>query len=111
MYERGTGFASGEPNTGRERVPPVGERLRPPVQEGELSGWDDLQLLGRVGVVITVPAVLVAGPVLGIFIGSALDRRWHTAPWVLVVLAACGMIGSSIEVYRILRWIARLSRQ
>ena len=75
-----------------------------------MSRWNDLQLLERLGVLLTVPMILVAGPVLGSFVGGALDRRWHTAPWGLLACAALGGIGSSIEVYRILRWVARLDR-
>ena len=75
-----------------------------------MSPGNDLQLLGRLGVLLTVPMVLVVGPMLGAFIGNALDRRWHTAPWGLLLCAATGGLGSLIEVYRILRWVARLDR-
>lgn len=75
-----------------------------------MSPWNDLQLLGRLGMLLTVPVVLVAGPLLGTFMGNALDRRWHTAPWGLLICAAAGGLGSLIEVYRILRWVARLDR-
>ena len=75
-----------------------------------MSRWNDLQLLGRLGVLLTVPIVLVAGPVLGSLVGDALDHRWRTTPWGLLVFAAIGGMGACLEVYRILRWIARLDR-
>ena len=75
-----------------------------------MSNGKDLQLLSRLSAVLMVPAVLVAGPVLGVLLGDAVDRRWQSAPWGLLVGAAVGGLGSCIEVYRILRWIATLDR-
>ncbi|MBI3321141.1 MAG: AtpZ/AtpI family protein [Candidatus Omnitrophica bacterium] len=75
-----------------------------------MSAWKDLQLLGRLGMLLTVPIVLAAGPLVGVLVGHWLDRRWHTAPGALVLGAAVGGIGSGIEVYRILRWVARAGR-
>jgi F0F1-type ATP synthase assembly protein I len=75
-----------------------------------MRGWRDLQLVGRLGMLLTVPVILVSGPLLGAVFGGWMDRRWHTEPWALVACSALGAIGSGVEVYRILRWIARLGR-
>lgn len=70
----------------------------------------DLQLLGRLGILLTVPVVLVAGPLVGVVVGRLLDQRWHTPPWALLICATLGGMGSAIEVCRILQWIARVDR-
>ena len=75
-----------------------------------LPSQKDLRLLGRLGILLTVPIVLVGGPLIGVAVGRVVDRRSHTAPWALVICATLGGIGSAIEVYRILRWIARVDR-
>ena len=75
-----------------------------------MSRWTDRQLLGRLGVLLTVPMVMAAGPVIGSCVGGALDRRWQTAPWWLLICAAIGGVGSWIQVYRILQWVARFDR-
>lgn len=75
-----------------------------------ISPWKDLQLLGRFGIALSVPVVLAAGPLLGYVLGSALDRRWHTSPWVMSLGVILGGSASCIEVYRILRWIGRIER-
>lgn len=75
-----------------------------------MSSRKDLQLLGRVGILLTVPVILAAGPLIGIAVGGLLDQRWRTAPWALLVCAVAGGLGSIVEVYRILRWIARFDR-
>ena len=75
-----------------------------------MPSQQDLKLLGRVGILLAIPIFLVAGPLAGVVVGRVLDRRWRTAPCALVICAALGGIGSAVEVYRILRWIAKLDR-
>ena len=76
-----------------------------------MSVWKDVQLLGRLGVVLTIPVVLAVGPLVGYLIGSAVDQRWRTGPWGLGIGLTLGGTGSCIEVYRILRWVASLERK
>ena len=76
----------------------------------EVRGVKDLQLLGRLGILLTIPAVLAAGPLFGYFAGSVVDQRWQTGPWTIAAGIVVGGVGSCIEVYRILRWVKRFER-
>ena len=71
-----------------------------------MPGQKDLQLLGRLGIVLMIPTVLGAGPLIGYLLGSALDRPWHTSR-LAIVGAVIGGVGSCLQLYRIFRWIAK----
>ena len=75
-----------------------------------MAGWKDRELLGRLGVALTIPVVLATGPLAGYLVGSWLDRRWGTAPWALGAAVTLGFIGSGVQVYRMLQWIAQADR-
>jgi F0F1-type ATP synthase assembly protein I len=77
---------------------------------GEVRGVKDLQLLGRLGMLLTIPAVLAAGPLLGYFAGNFVHQRWQSGPWTMAAGIVIGGAGSCIEVYRILRWVRRFDR-
>lgn len=75
-----------------------------------MAGWKDHELLSRLGITLTIPVILATGPLAGYFVGSWLDRRWGTAPWATGAAVALGCIGSGIQVYRMLQWIAQADR-
>ena len=75
-----------------------------------MAGWKDHELLSRLGITLTIPVILATGPLAGYFVGSWLDRRWGTAPWALGAAVALGLIGSGVQVYRMLQWIAQADR-
>lgn len=70
-----------------------------------MAGWQDLRLIGRLGITLTIPAVLAVGPLGGYAAGTWLDGRWRTAPWGLFGGLLLGSVASGVQVYRILRWI------
>lgn len=53
---------------------------------GKYEGWRQLALL------TTIPVVLVAGPVVGYLIGSFLDQRFGTSPWLMFFFTFMGVI-------------------
>ena len=67
--------------------------------------------MGRLGVVLTIPVVLATGPLVGYVVGSAIDERWQTASWAMGVGVIVGGLGSCVQVYRILRWVAQHERK
>ena len=75
-----------------------------------MSGWSDLQLLSRLGIVFTVPVILAAGPLLGDVLGAWVDRRWQTAPWGMAIGVTFGLIGSGVQLYHIYQWLVTQER-
>ena len=60
----------------------------------------------QLSVLTTVPIILLAGPAVGFFLGSWIDRKANIYPWVTVILTALGFIASVREVFRLLKEIA-----
>ena len=49
---------------------------------------------------LTVGTVLVACVVVGFFLGSQLDRRLGTSPWLTVVCVLLGTAAGFVELFR-----------
>lgn len=58
--------------------------------------------LRQISLLTTIPAALLAGPLIGFFGGRALDRWLGTEPWLLIVLSILGLAASGKEVYRLI---------
>ncbi len=48
----------------------------------------------QIGLLTTIPALLLSGPAIGFFAGSYLDKRFGTAPWLMVFLVSFGFAAS-----------------
>lgn len=48
----------------------------------------------QLGLLTTIPVVLLSGPVIGFFIGDYLDKRFGTSPWLMVFFVIIGFIAS-----------------
>jgi F0F1-type ATP synthase assembly protein I len=51
--------------------------------------------LQQAGLLTAIPFVLLTGPVLGYYLGSAVDRRWAYAPWGMGIGIVLGLIASA----------------
>lgn len=40
---------------------------------------------------------------VGYFLGSYLDKKFDTSPWIMVILIMLGVAGSFIEFYRLIK--------
>lgn len=61
------------------------------------------QRIRQAGVLTGIPFVLLVGPLLGYYLGSAADRRWVHAPWGMVSGIVLGLLASArltIEMIR-----------
>ena len=47
-------------------------------------------LIRQAAVLSAIPGFLVVPPVVGVLVGRWLDQRFHTAPWLLLVLVILG---------------------
>lgn len=64
------------------------------------KGKSEIRQLGLLG---TVPILLVVGPLVGFFIGRWLDDKLGTEPFLLVLFLIFGFIASGREIYRIIK--------
>ncbi len=62
----------------------------------------DYDSIRQIGLLTTIPFLLLASPLIGWFLGKLLDRVFHTAflAWVFLAL---GMIAGIREVIRVIR--------
>ena len=47
-------------------------------------------LIRQAAILSAIPGFLVAPPVVGVLVGRWLDQKFHTAPWLLLVLVILG---------------------
>jgi F0F1-type ATP synthase assembly protein I len=52
---------------------------------------------------LAIPTLLIVSPLVGFFIGSWLDRRFNTSPWITVVGLILGFVAAGRETYLIYR--------
>ena len=64
------------------------------------------KLARQMGLGVTIPMVLVSGPLIGWFIGSWLDKKLGTAPWIFIILLILGSIASIWETIKIIKEIS-----
>ncbi len=57
----------------------------------------------QIGVLSSIPFVLVVGPLLGYFIGDWLDRSFGWEPWGKAVLIPMGLVASGREIAKIVK--------
>lgn len=68
------------------------------------SDWKQIRQLG---VLTTIPIILLIGPVVGFFIGEWLDRKSHIYPWFTIILIGLGFVASGREVVRLLKEVSK----
>ena len=56
---------------------------------------------------MSIPMLLLSGSLVGYFIGTWLDARWGTDPWLMVVFIVLGFVAGVRETIRIIRLIQR----
>jgi len=70
------------------------------------DGNDKYRLIHQLGLLTAIPVVLVAGPIIGFFIGGYIDRKFGTTPWFTFFFL---MIGFAASVRQIIQIINRAS--
>ena len=60
------------------------------------------RLARQIGLLTTIPFVLLSGPAVGYFIGSWLDGRFGTEPILLIVMLLLGFGAAGRETYRLI---------
>ncbi len=65
----------------------------------------------QLGVLTTIPIILLVGPSIGFFIGSWMDRKFRVYPWVTVLFVTLGFVAAAREVARLLRQVSKDSEK
>ncbi len=61
------------------------------------------ELWGQIAYYSSLGFIIPAGAIVGVLIGWELDRLFHTAPVLEVVMAVAGGVGGFIELLRVLK--------
>jgi F0F1-type ATP synthase assembly protein I len=57
----------------------------------------------QVGLLTTIPFILALAPIVGFLLGQYLDKRFHTRPWLGVILLLLGFVAGVRETITIIR--------
>jgi len=57
-----------------------------------------------------IPFVLLVGPVLGYYLGTAADRRWEAAPWGQGLGIVLGLLASARVTIQMIRQAKHVDR-
>ena len=61
----------------------------------------------KIGVLTTIPIILLVGPAVGFFLGGWIDRKFHIYPWVTILFVGLGFLASGQEIARIIKDVVR----
>ena len=67
--------------------------------------------LRQIGLYTAIPALLIAGPLVGYFGGSWLDGKLDTEPWISVVGLFLGFVASGREIASLIKKAQALDKQ
>ncbi len=59
--------------------------------------------LRAAGLLLAIPSLLIAGPLVGVVLGKWGDRRFHTDPWLTILGIVLGFVAAGRETYLIIR--------
>ncbi len=61
----------------------------------------------QIGILTAIPAVLLAGPLVGLLLGKLVDSHFGTRPWGLLACLVLGFVAAFREVLRLIRLAAQ----
>lgn len=57
----------------------------------------------QIGLLSAIPFILAIAPIVGYLLGQYLDTRFHTKPWLGIVLMTLGFVAGVRETIKIVR--------
>ena len=67
--------------------------------------------LRQVGLLATVPAILVAAPLIGYFIGKWLDTKFDSEPAFMITGVVLGFASAGLEIYYLVKKSSALEKE
>jgi uncharacterized protein YqgC (DUF456 family) len=68
------------------------------------------KLLKMLGIAITIPTMLISGPLAGFLIATWLINKWNFSPKWIMICVLLGLLGSSIQITRLIKHLYKESR-
>ena len=65
----------------------------------------------QLGILTTIPIILLVGPAIGFFLGDWIDHKAHSYPWFTIVFVFLGFVASGREIVRLLKQILKDDRE
>lgn len=65
----------------------------------------------QLGLLTTIPIILLVGPIVGFAIGAWIDRKANCYPWVTIVFVLLGFAASGKEVVRLLKIVSKTQNE
>lgn len=61
----------------------------------------------QIGFLTLIPIIMVVAPLLGYFLGSFLDQKLGTEPYLMIVFIVFGFVAAGKEVYELIKRSAK----
>jgi ATP synthase protein I len=61
----------------------------------------------QIGILTSIPIILVLGPLVGYFVGDWVDRRFQWYPWATIVFLVLGFVAAGREIVRLLKQVLK----
>lgn len=65
----------------------------------------------QISLLATVPAIMLAAPAVGFFIGKWADGKWETEPTLQIIGAMLGFGAAGIETYSLIKKASALEKK
>jgi len=63
----------------------------------------DYRFIRQVGLLTTIPLMLLSGPLIGFLVGNYIDKRFGTAPWFMILFVCLGFVASIRQTIAIIK--------
>ena len=71
---------------------------------------DSSRRLQQAGLLTAIPIVLLVGPAVGYYVGSAIDQRWPAAPWGMMGGIVLGLAASVRVTVQLIKRSSEIDR-
>ena len=68
-------------------------------------------LAQQAGLLTAIPCVLLVGPALGYYLGTAVDHRWPSSPWGVGLGLVVGLLASGRVTAQLIRQAQELGKR
>lgn len=68
---------------------------------------DDYSWMRKVGLASSIGLVMVISIFIGYFVGSWLDKKLGTTPWLMMILTLMGIAAGFIEMIKIVQQLSK----
>jgi F0F1-type ATP synthase assembly protein I len=69
-----------------------------------------LEGLRQVSLLTAIPIILVIGPLIGWWVGTYLDGRFGTEPYMMVLFIVLGFVASGRETWKLIKLASTMAK-